>query len=63
MDAVVWKGKAIQDYSLTLYPLFLVSDSDFLVIMILDNLGKNQINLMSIFLSWVSRDGNRKQGT
>jgi hypothetical protein len=63
MDAVVWKGKAIQDYSLTLYPLFFSSDSDFIVIMILDNLGKNQVNLMSIFLSSVSRDGNIKLGT
>jgi hypothetical protein len=54
MDAVVWKGKAIQDYGLTPYPLFFSADSDFLVIMILDNLGKNQVNLTSIFLSWVS---------
>jgi hypothetical protein len=31
--------------------------------MILDNLTKNQVNLMSIFLSWVSGDGKRKHGT
>jgi hypothetical protein len=63
MDAVIWKGKAIQDYGLTLLSSFLVSDSDFLIIMIIHNLGKNHVNLMSIFLSWVSGDGNRKQGT
>ena len=62
MDAVVRKGKAIQDYGLTLFiPSFLVSDSDFLIIMILYNLGKNQINLMSISLSWVFGDRNRNQ--
>ena len=64
MDAVVWKGKAIQDYGLTLLsPSFLVSDEDFLIIMILDNLGKNQANLMSTFLSWVSGEGKGKYGT
>lgn len=44
-------------------PSFLASDADFLIIMILDNLTKNQVNLMSIFLSWVSGDGKRKHGT
>jgi hypothetical protein len=56
MDAVLWKGKAIQDHGLTLLSSFFNVRLRLSYIPIFDNLGKNQVNLMSIFLSWISKE-------